>query len=689
VKADGRSIPVAAGAIYEQMPAGLPAQVTSMRSKVIAFPQFAVGDTASYTVKVVNKQPLFRGQFLHGELFPRTVAYGDVKGRLTVPKSLKLRVENHDIAFKQEEAGPNIIYSWSYSAPRSQADAPSSLSKMDRIPRYFFSSFADHADLGKAYAALTAEKRIVTRKVATLAQEITAGTGDRKQQVQKLYEWVSAHIRYVAIELGTGAVTPHEVDSIIANGYGDCKDHDVLLQALLKAKGIESESVLINGDDSYAMTEIPTLATLNHVITFVPEFDLYLDSTATVAPFGILPPNQYGKPVIVAAPASAKLARMPLLQPGAGKIVTRTVAALDKDGNLSGTTVTTASGPFAVTARALGLAIQAAGTRATQALLAARGMQAGEGSITQDPPVALTPSHTFTGTFKSPGWSEYLAGDRSFVLPGGFRVMNLTGDGIMGPLYPDKTDSEEPQLCYSAEAMEDISLKAPPGLRFNRKPDDTRVETPNLTFTARWSLDGDTISVHREFRSRIDSQFCTGEVRRQTEAALRQIADSYDVLISFQEMGPAGDLFREALAHYDAGRYRESVAAYGKLIALKPERANNYYNRAIAYDQLGEYDAALKDYGKALEIATDKAEYYLARGRTYGRLRQPDKALADISKAVSLDPGNPEYLSTRGFIYYRLRRLDEAQKDLDAALALSPDFPLAHYNLGLLHAARG
>ena len=122
LKASGQNIPVQASAIYEQLPPNLQGDVTSYRSKVIVFPQFAAGDTAVYTIKLVTKQPFFSGQFTAAEAFPRTMAYGEMRETITAPKSLPLNVESHDVEFSKKESGNDIVYSWHYSAPKATSD---------------------------------------------------------------------------------------------------------------------------------------------------------------------------------------------------------------------------------------------------------------------------------------------------------------------------------------------------------------------------------------------------------------------------------------------------------------------------------------------------------------------------------------------------------------------------------------
>ena len=236
----------------------------------------------------------------------------------------------------------------------------------------------------------------MTPKVSALADQLTQGVTDRRAQAQKLYEWVSAHIRYVGIELGTGSFVPHDVDSIVANGYGDCKDHDVLLQALLKAKGIESQSILINSGNNYTMPDTASFATLDHVITYIPEFRLYLDSTAVVAPFGILPMAEYGKPMVVAAADGAGSGKTPLLAPRASpKITTRTVRSTYRQGMAFCPEQLPRRQPVPTTifSAPLGPGHPGGGTESQAAnVLTGLGYSDAEAGFTEDSPVALTPA---------------------------------------------------------------------------------------------------------------------------------------------------------------------------------------------------------------------------------------------------------------------------------------------------------
>lgn len=535
LKADGHTVPVNATAIYDEMPAGLSQapMFTDQHLKVIVFPQFAAGDTAVYTARIITKQAFFTGHYWYGDIFPRAIPYDSVDETITAPRTLPLHVETHGPEFSQNDEGPNIVYHWHYAAPDAQADAMPLISPLDSEPRFFASSFNDYAELGREYALLSEPRMAPTPEIAALADQITDGISDRREQAQKLYEWVSGHIRYVAIELGKGSYAPHDANTVVANGYGDCKDHVVLLGALLKAKGIDSESVLLNAQTSYTLTEVPTFAQLDHVITWLPEFKLYVDASQIVAPFGVLPLQEYGKPAVHATLDGAHLAAIPPVPEGAASVDTKTDARVDKNGQLTGTTTTTATGSYAIMLRSVALGVQTLGAdQAAAQQLGRLGYTGATGTFQLTSPVELAPDYSLAATFTVPNWNQKLDGAAPFFVPGGLRVLGLSGDGPLGPLDPRDLNDSDSVLCFSAHASEELSLSLPDGYHFNGVPDDTNVETPYLHFTAHWAIDGGTLTVQRDFTSKIDASLCAPDVRAANADALKLILDQYNSKIS-------------------------------------------------------------------------------------------------------------------------------------------------------------
>ena len=135
-----------------------------------------------------------------------------------------------------------------------------------------------------------------------------------------------------------------------------------------------------------------------------------------------------------------------------------------------------------------------------------------------------------------------------------------------------------------------------------------------------------------------------GRAAEAATAALARFPDDPDLL------------FRQAASLEREKRIPESVAAFEKLLALRPE-----------------HGAALNYLG-----------YMFA-----DRNENLDRALELVQKAVALEPSNAAYLDSLGWIYFRLGKLEEAEKRLLTAKSLSPDDPTIEDHLGDLEEKRG
>ena len=386
-KADGKILEVDRTQIFPQAPPGslqVP-MFNDRKQKVIVFPDVSAEDAVVYTIKQTHKPP-FAEQFFFGGVFFRGVAFEDVRVNIALPKAMAAHVEVQGVEHQVEESGERITHKFLYRNPRPPVAEPAALSPWDTEPHYVVSTFPDYAAVAAAYRRMAAGKMAVTPRIQALADEITAGTSDRREQAHRIYDWVSKHIRYVAVFLGNGGYEPHEAIKILENGYGDCKDHVVLLEALLKAKGIASVPVLIDSGNRYRVPEAATPAAFNHLLSHLPEFELYVNSTAGVAPFGILPVTEYGEPVALAVEPGASVTRYPLVATEENEETLQTTAQLSADGIVSGRSTTTASGPFGIRLRQLAAGIEAKGREEMAATQLRSLGWSGKGSFEFEPP---------------------------------------------------------------------------------------------------------------------------------------------------------------------------------------------------------------------------------------------------------------------------------------------------------------
>lgn len=538
LKKDGRKIPVAADAVYDQLAPGaaeLPLY-SDLHMSTIIFPQFEAGDTAIYTLETTVKQPYFPSAYWYVDVYPQIVAFDDVRETVTAPSSLQLKVDSYGMSVNQQTHGEDTVFTWHYSAPDPKKPKIVAVSQIASTPHVFLSSFSDYAALGRAYAEGAASKMDVTQKIQTLADTITKDETDKRERARKLYEWVTGHVRYVAVEFGRGSLVPHDAETVLNNGYGDCKDHVTLLGALLKAEGIRSEAVLINADNDYTLTGVPTLVGLDHVITYLPDFNIYVDSSSLVAPFGVLPLQEYGKPIVFAELSNARRGILPVLRAGVAKASMKTDSSLSADGVLTGTTITTANGPYSILLRFAGVLAQRVGPEAAAAKIMSTlgyGNDA-TGTLVVPPPMVLGPSYSTNGSFIAPHWKDQLGRGNTFNIPGGMRLLGFLGNEVMGEFGSDDLAPDAERPCYSVLTTEEETLHIPENMKFSRKPNDTHIETHYLTFNAHWTLNGNTLSVLRVFDSHIEQPLCTPEIRKANEAALKGIMDNYNTNLSIE-----------------------------------------------------------------------------------------------------------------------------------------------------------
>ena len=528
LKADGRKLPVdASGILTQQAPQAANAPLfTDVKQKVVVFPNVEVGDTLVLTARRHDKQTYFKGRFIRQSVFSAVTPVAQYDLTISIPKNLSSTLEAHDIEFQKSTSGDKDVYKAHYENLNPEAEDVAAISTFDRLPRYFISTFKNYDEMGGAYAALFSPKVTVTAKIKAQADSITAGITDRREQARAIYEWVSQHVRYVGIELGQGAIVPRDAELVLTNAYGDCKDITVLLSALLKAKNIDSEPALINAGNGYTLSTAPTLAELNHVIAWLPEFKLYADATAQAVPFGMLPLYEYGKSVVLAGNDTG-LRQIPILAADAGSITYTNVAKLDDTMRMSDESTTTATGVFAAQLRAMGARIQATGPeRVASDILKKQNRPNATGTFTVTGLGSFAPQYSLSGKFTTPR-PQNING-----MPGGMRILGVTGDFLMGPVANTKLKDTDPTPCYSGNMSEDISLEFPASRHLGKVPDDSNVKTANLQFTSHWSLSGQTLTVHREFKSTIDQALCTGEVRKDTAAALARIWQDYTAPIA-------------------------------------------------------------------------------------------------------------------------------------------------------------
>ncbi len=110
----------------------------------------------------------------------------------------------------------------------------------------------------------------------------------------------------------------------------------VLMVALLTAVGIDSTPALISTDDIYQPPSVPVLY-FDHVITYIPSLNLFLDATAKQTPFAVLDQQNQGKPTLLLA--SAEIKYTPFDKAHQARRETLTLMSVTKNGEIIGSSI--------------------------------------------------------------------------------------------------------------------------------------------------------------------------------------------------------------------------------------------------------------------------------------------------------------------------------------------------------------
>lgn len=519
LKANGEKIAVPEDQMLRGFGATSAPGFEDLKTVTIVFPKLDIGDEVFLTTLRRQIVPLFAGAFTLRKDLSRAAKAQDVQVTLTAPREgLPLQIEAVGLegGERQEFAGK---YRWVW---KFHNDAPvnygaDAVIAADDQPHLIASSFASYGVVGKSYGEHFAGKADVTPDIQALADQLTRGIADRRAQAKALYDWVATHISYVNIVLGAGGFTPHAASQVLATHYGDCKDHVMMLEALLAAKGIASNPALIAAGGPYVISRVPSAFYFNHVITYIPEFRLYADSTARYAPFGMLPFHDADRPVVLVP--DGEVSHTPNLSADESTARSDVKVKFDVAGAADGVSHYSLTGDAAFAGRVLLESLPPEQEKDVFRLGLGPGADA---TIDRGNVQSLDDLFSYSIRYNVPGAV-------AFPGPGavsGSVTLGAFGPGpaLLGTLPPSHITAF---ACPSETVEETDSYEFPAGIQISSVPPATDVVAEGLQFHMRYVVEG-THSVVASRTLRVDHPhaWCTPDYYARVRPDLARIATS-------------------------------------------------------------------------------------------------------------------------------------------------------------------
>ncbi len=138
-----------------------------------------------------------------------------------------------------------------------------------------------------------------------------------------------------------------------------------------------------------------------------------------------------------------------------------------------------------------------------------------------------------------------------------------------------------------------------------------------------------------------------------------------------------------------AGEADQARIPLERVIRLRPNLAEAYYQLGLAQFQLGQFPHALVTLTKALQIDTNHFASQLQLANTFYVVGEVSAALESFQEALDLKPGDSTASANYGGLLAQLGMSEEAEKIYRAGLAAHPDAKQLNFNLGVLLWQRG
>ncbi len=686
-KPDGTVITAQESAIQDLTTTPNAPVYTDYHEKHVSVPSLRPGDVLEYQVVRTIFNPLAPDQFWANYNFAETGVVLDEQLEINVPKARHIKMKTkRGYDPKVTDEGDRRIYRWTRThQPSGDRQKPPN---PNQTPSVQLSTFQSWEDVGAWYAFLERTRRQPDEAIKVKAAELVQGKSSDMEKVKALYDYVSRNIRYVSLSFGLGRIQPHSAGEVLANGYGDCKDKNTLLAALLQTQGIQSSSVLI-GLQRKLDPDVPSPSQFDHMITRVPVGgqEIWLDSTSGVLPFRMLMAATRDKQaLLVMQDGKSGLVRTPADLPFQAVDQTNIDASLGETGKMTMQIAAITRGDREVGFRFALRQIPGNHWKDLfEAMLQRMGMKGAEIDNLQvsdpsdtDNPLRINLTATVGNFFD---WS---APEPKIKLP--FMQMSLGGEP--GLDEDEKTPEKVIKLGAPADTQVEVVLKVPDKFTV-QAPIGVDIRRDYAEYHSSYKLEGDQLTSVRELKQLVRE--LPYERLQEYEAFQRALAadQAQEIVLENKSPGIAGagnqsanDLNDAGIQAIKNGNYQLAVELLQRAVQQDPKHKLAWNNLGHAYIALNQNEQAIAALKKQIEINPYDQFAYNNLGLAYEAELKYDDAIQQFQKQIDINPLDPFAHGALGEVYIKQKKFTQALPELEKAVSLQPQNALLQISLG-------
>lgn len=702
---DGQVIDVLAGQSFENLRREQNLEQAMLDGRITAVLHPAglrVGDVLDVAYTVVSRDPVTGGHFEQWLDLNLPAEVDQFRFRASWPSALpvRLRAANDWTALPVRRRGDQSVVELELTALQPVPvpdDIPTRLRTLRLIE---LTDYRDWSDIAVVLKPLYDRSRRIEADSPLQAEieRIRALSDDPAVRAAAALRMVQDQVRYVALMMGEGGLTPATAEETWNRRLGDCKGKTVLLLALLDALGIEAEPAavsILNGDGM--SDRLPMVSAFDHVLVraviggsvywldgtragdrklediAVPGFRWALPLTgpdAQLEPLIIAPKTVPDSETIIAVDASAGL-----YTPAAvtGTLIMRGDGAAALGGQI---------GLIPASQRDQGLRAIWSGQLANPTITEVGSHYDVEANL-----LTITMSGTMTLNWSAQG-----------VVPPGATYLPVSSlERADGPFR-----NAPYAIIHPTYSRQVATLRLPEGGRGFRVSGG-EVDRTELGHHTRRTLvlEGDLVTVDMTFRSLTNEVTADEADRVRAEELTRRFdpprvfpdrnyrpSDSDRAAWAADAPATSGGWLDRALALSRSGDTAGAVEAAGRAVELDPSSSAAWANRGVYRFWSGDHEGAKADLEKAVDI--DPSERIAMNGNALLAMAegQFDDAVIELSRALRQAPGDDFALGTRAQAYRALGQYDRALRDIDTMIAARPaDVPLKLERISILEEA--
>jgi len=515
-KPDGRRIPVNPAAIRDQdSSSDTDDGFNDRREVVIVFQQLEVGDRTCYTATKNHHLPVFKGYYEFTAVVNPWEVVEDLQIQLDLPAGYRYATRGGMAPAHAVTSLGNgrTRYAFAHRQTQKLDKEPNANLPSDYAPSLWVSNYHSWSILASVYRTDLKDKTRLTPVLQKQAEQLTRGLTDPRAKAIAIFRWVQQNIRYVSILLGRGGVVPHTASEVLEHRYGDCKDHSMIMEALLQAVGIESTPVLISTDDKYEVPPLTVATAFNHMITYIPSLDIYLDATSRES----MPPllEHYAEGKWVLHVKTGELKQTPVSAPEQSTQDTDITLKIQPDGSFIGTVTSKETGHIETESRDYYRRNQANDAertaKAIQKYLQANG-ETGTGKIIAMPdPNDWNTPWIYSAEFEMDPLAPF-PGPGALAIPSG-----LYGGVIQdhAEIRPRKEIRRFPHQCNRKTIIERHTLEFPATVRITHIPQDFNYSGESVSYASQYRQQGNTVQVTRTLKRGPATAYCTAKEHQE------------------------------------------------------------------------------------------------------------------------------------------------------------------------------